>query len=70
MLGRLLSAVRRPSRRADQCSHSAVIAKMPAEALQFPPMRPLMPPAAHNDEIVLGVHEVVERDLKAAGYLR
>jgi hypothetical protein len=70
MLGRLLSAVRRPSRRADQCSHSAVIAEMPAEALQFPPMPPLMPPAAQNDELVPGVREVVERDLRDAGYLR
>jgi hypothetical protein len=43
---------------------------MPVEALQFPPMRPLMPPAAQNDELVRGVHEVVERDLRAGGYLR
>lgn len=70
MLGRLFSAVRRPSRRTDHRSHSAAVAEMPAEALQFPPMRPLMPPAAQNDEIVPGVHEEVERDLKAAGYLR
>ena len=43
---------------------------MPFEALQFPPMRPLMPPAPQNDEIDQGIHEVVERDLRAAGYLR
>lgn len=70
MLGRLFSAVRRPSRRDAPQSLSAVEAEMPVEALQFPPMRPLMPPAPQNDEIDQGVREVVERDLRAAGYLR
>ncbi|MEE7457562.1 hypothetical protein MPAR168_23485 [Methylorubrum populi] len=70
MLGRLFSAVRRSSRRDDPRSPSAVEAQMPVEALQFPPMRPLMPPSPQNDEIDQGVSEVVERDLRAAGYLR
>lgn len=70
MLGRLFSAARRSSRRTDHRPHAAVVAEMPVEALQFPPMRPLMPPQAQNDEIVPGAREVVERDLRAAGYLR
>lgn len=70
MLRRIFSAVRRPSRRTDHSTYSANVAELPVEALQFPTMRPLMPPAPQNDEIDQGVHEVVERDLRAAGYLR
>ena len=55
MLGRLFSAVRRPCRRNEPHSHPAVEAEMPVEALQFPPMQPLMPPAPQNDEIDQGV---------------
>ncbi|MDQ0521755.1 hypothetical protein QO017_003077 [Methylobacterium gregans] len=33
-------------------------------------MRPLEPPSAQNDDVLQPVHEAVERDLRARGYLR
>jgi hypothetical protein len=36
----------------------------------FPPMRPLEPPAAQNDNPLAALCEAVEADLRAAGYLR
>lgn len=42
-----------------------------AEAVRdFPPMRPLEPPPARNDDLLEPVHAAVERDLRARGYLR
>ena len=42
-----------------------------AEAMRaFPPMRPLEPPPAQNDDVLQPFHEAVERDLRARGYLR
>jgi hypothetical protein len=34
------------------------------------PMKPLLPPAAINDNPLQAVHEAVERDLRASGHLR
>ncbi|CAA2158891.1 hypothetical protein MBRA_04143 [Methylobacterium brachiatum] len=33
-------------------------------------MKPLLPPAAINDNPLQAVHEAVERDLRASGHLR
>ncbi|KQO63256.1 MULTISPECIES: hypothetical protein [unclassified Methylobacterium] len=38
--------------------------------LAFPPMRPVEPPAARNDNPLAALCEAVEADLRAAGYLR
>lgn len=40
------------------------------EGFVFPPMKPLQPPAAQNDDVMLPIYEAVKRDLSAAGYLR
>ena len=36
----------------------------------FPPMRPLLPPEAQNDDLMAAAYDAVEQDLRAAGYLR
>jgi len=38
--------------------------------LDFPPMVPLHPPEARNDNPLAAYCEAVEEDLRAAGYLR
>lgn len=38
--------------------------------LAFPPMRPVTPPAAQNDNPLAALCAAVEADLRAAGYLR
>lgn len=45
-------------------------APAPEATRDFPPMRPLEPPPAQNDDVLQPVHEAVERDLRARGYLR
>ncbi|MCJ2048556.1 hypothetical protein [Methylobacterium sp. J-070] len=60
---RTLSA-RRPSRQAE-----AGPAILPALDTRPAPMPPLKPPAATNDNPLQTVHEAVERDLRASGYL-
>ncbi|WP_336485983.1 hypothetical protein [Methylobacterium nigriterrae] len=39
-------------------------------AFAFPPMRPLRPPPAQNDDLMQPVYEAVERELRSAGLLR
>lgn len=41
-----------------------------APDLTFPPMVPLHPPEARNDNPLTGLCAAVEADLRAAGYLR
>ncbi len=48
----------------------ASVASVPERMRDFPPMRPLEPPPARNDDVLEPVHEAVERDLRARGYLR
>ncbi|WP_162560628.1 hypothetical protein [Methylobacterium durans] len=40
------------------------------DAFEFPPMKPLSPPAAENDDLMRPVYEAVEQDLRSAGLLR
>ena len=35
----------------------------------FPPMRPLLPPAPQNDDLMAAAYEAVEQELRAAGFL-
>ncbi|MCJ2039853.1 hypothetical protein MKK55_13030 [Methylobacterium sp. J-059] len=44
---------------------------MPIEELMgsFPPMKPVRPPAAINDDVMAPVYEVVEEELRQAGLL-
>ncbi|KAB1069274.1 hypothetical protein [Methylobacterium planeticum] len=37
---------------------------------EFPPMHPLLPPAPENDDLSQATYELVEHDLRAAGFLR
>ncbi|SDO20011.1 hypothetical protein SAMN05216360_11668 [Methylobacterium phyllostachyos] len=55
----------------------AWVARPQAEPVLLPgldarpaPMKPLLPPAATNDNPLLAVQEAVERDLRASGHLR
>jgi hypothetical protein len=43
---------------------------LPGLDTKLAPMTPLQAPAATNDNPLQGVHEAVERDLRAGGYLR
>lgn len=79
MLGRLIASARSvatgtgavrallPSGRPR--APGAAIAPAPETMPDFPPMRPLEPPPARNDDVLQPVHEAVERDLRARGYL-
>lgn len=80
MLGRLIASARSvatgagavrallPGNRRPEAGAS--VAPAPEAAREFPPMRPLEPPPAQNDDLLQPVHEAVERDLRARGYLR
>jgi hypothetical protein len=57
-------AARRPSRPAE-----AGPTILPGLHTRPAPMTPLTPPAATNDNPLEAVHEAVERDLRARGYL-
>lgn len=80
MLGRLIAsarsvatgsgAVRALLPGGPQRAPGAAIAPAPEAARDFPPMRPIEPPSAQNDDVLQPVHEAVERDLRARGYLR
>ena len=70
MLGRLMgkaqsSLARRRAPPQDQAESAA----FSPEAFEFPPMTPLRPPPAQNDDVMQPVYEAVEQELRAAGYL-
>ncbi|WP_407528169.1 hypothetical protein [Methylobacterium oryzisoli] len=69
MIGKLISSALRRKERpdADETFDDAAVLD---EALRFPPMRPLQPPPAQNDDPHRPLCEAVEQDLRAAGFLR
>ena len=76
MLRKLVSAALRrdlPEDDGPAVSGGAAIQPVAAAAppdLEFPPMRPVRPPAAENDNPLAEFCPVVEASLQAAGYLR
>ncbi|KMO27576.1 hypothetical protein VQ02_33090 [Methylobacterium variabile] len=66
MIGRLISTLR-PHKPHE--GDETVLAAPPEAIAQFPPMVPLAPPPAVNDEPADALHEAVEEALRAAGYL-
>jgi hypothetical protein len=80
MLDRLIASARRAATGAGTVrallagwrrrAPGAAGAPVPEAMRDFPPMRPLEPPPAGNDDVLQPVHEAVERDLRARGYLR
>jgi hypothetical protein len=69
MLGKLRSlfggSVDEPRARADHRPSMSIEELMGS----FPPMRPVLPPAAINDDLMALVYEAVEEDLLQAGML-
>ncbi len=80
MLGRLIASARSVAAGSGgvrallpggrQRAPGAVVAPDLEAARDLPPMRPLQPPPAQNDDVLQPVREAVERDLRARGYLR
>ncbi|AWN37567.1 hypothetical protein DK427_19075 [Methylobacterium radiodurans] len=80
MLGRLIASARSAATRTrvlrarlasgPRRGPAASGAPAPEATHDFPPMRPLEPPPAQNDDVLQPVHAAVERDLRARGYLR
>ncbi len=71
MLRKLISvALRRETE--TETETDAIAREAPAQPpdLAFPPMRPVEPPAAQNDNPLADLCAAVEADLRAAGYLR
>ncbi|GJD61941.1 hypothetical protein [Methylobacterium frigidaeris] len=71
MIGRLISTLRPhklPDDR-DAVPEETVLAAPPDEIAQFPPMVPLAPPQAVNDDPDGALCDAVEAALRAAGYL-
>ncbi|MCJ2093042.1 hypothetical protein MKK67_11105 [Methylobacterium sp. J-072] len=64
------AALRRLAARWPARPATAAPATLPDRDLRPGPMPPLHPPAATNDNPLQAVHEAVERDLRASGYLR
>ncbi len=72
MIGRLISTLR-PHRLPDDpdaAPEEAVLAAVPEAFAQFPPMVPLAPPPAVNDDPEGALCDAVAAALRAAGYLR
>ena len=72
MIGRLISTLR-PHRLPDDRDappDDAVLAAPPEEMAQFPPMVPLTPPQAVNDDPEGALCDAVEAALREAGFLR
>lgn len=55
-----------PLVKQDQGNAAAMLAKI---ALPFPVMRPVIPPAAQNEDFEHRFYEAVKHDLREAGYL-
>ncbi|MGU3539135.1 hypothetical protein [Methylobacterium sp. A54F] len=71
MLGKLTLPGRLVKRlAATEARPGAAVATLPPGADDFPPMRPLRPPQAQNDDVMQPVYEAVERALRANGLLR
>lgn len=76
MLRKLVSVALRRELPEDDClgaSGSGSARSVPGSErpdLDFPPMTPVRPPAAENDNPLAAFCAVVEADLRAAGYLR
>ncbi|MCF4123945.1 hypothetical protein [Methylobacterium sp. SyP6R] len=72
MIGRLISTLRphRLPEDHDAAPDEAVLAALPEEFAQFPPMAPLTPPQAVNDGPEEALCDAVETALREAGYLR
>ena len=66
MIGRLISTLR-PLKPHE--TEETVLAAPPDAVAQFPPMVPLAPPPAVNDDPVESLRDAVEEALRAAGYL-
>lgn len=69
MIKKLRSALARQSRPTD-----ALVDDRPAMSIEelmgsFPPMKPLLPPSAINDDLMTPVYEAVEEELLRAGML-
>jgi hypothetical protein len=69
MIGRLLSTLRPKSLEPGETAEEAVLAAPPDDIVRFPPMRPLAPPPAVNDDPEGALRDAVEEALRAAGYL-
>ena len=63
------AALRRLAARWPARPATAAPALPPDLDLRPAPMRPLLPPAATNDNPLQAVHDAVERDLRAGGHL-
>lgn len=69
MIGKLISSALRRKGHPD-IGENFGDAAMPDEALFFPPMQPLQPPPAQNDDPLQPLCEAVESELREAGFLR
>ncbi|AWB19968.1 hypothetical protein DA075_02655 [Methylobacterium currus] len=71
MIGRLLSTLRplKAPEPGETAAEEAVLAAPPDDIVRFPPMRPLAPPPAVNDDPEGTLRDAVEEALRAAGYL-
>lgn len=71
MLRRLFSnAIQKASLAPVDADRLTKAAKREIETLRFAPMVPLQPPPAQNDDLLQNLCGGVERELRAAGYLR
>ena len=68
MLAKLLAPMSRRGTNRTPVEHQP--AELPSEMMRFKPMVPLMPPPAHNDDVMKPVCDEVEKALRASGYLR
>lgn len=69
MLGKLKALARSTTSRLVRAQDQAAPAAFSPETFAFPPMTPLKPPPAQNDDVLRPVYEAVERELRAAGLL-
>ncbi|GJE61693.1 hypothetical protein [Methylobacterium trifolii] len=71
MLSRFLSAARRKtaSEYAEQDQDDAA-RSLAGQGIAFAPMVPVQPPEAVNDDSMKALYDAVEKELRAAGYLR
>ncbi|MEH3144412.1 MAG: hypothetical protein PGN34_03475 [Methylobacterium frigidaeris] len=71
MLGRLIPSARgRRDARQPEAAAGVQQGSLPEDAVAFPPMEPLRPPPAQNDDPLAALYETVEHALREAGYLR
>lgn len=70
MLSRLRSGIRAIRRKARERTAPVPVAEATGDPVNIPPMRPLAPRSAENDNPNQALYETVKQDLCSAGYLR